>query len=264
MLIDYNSGGYDYFRQTVPYRFAARIKFDGSTYIPNNPFVDPIVHPKLASEIEKGTITKEDLLKWVGSESRFQIGRTRGFYRRAGAASAEVVKIPLFKALKTSIFGVLGYCTRDLTDVRRWMSVGVDDKTNGVGIDTSLFMLSAFPGWRVHDQEIIQQLFPPLPTYPNDTIVGQALKLFAPETVVAKGSIVYLYIKNDISAPDPEFPFDPDNTTGSSPITEGDITFEFYAANYSTEQYPEKDPGGVYEGQDTTFQHDYGPFLPLF
>lgn len=260
----YNSGGYDYFRQLAPYRLEARVKFDGSVYVENNPYVDPAVKPKLASEFEKGTITKQNLLDWIGPKSKFQLGRDRGLYRRAGAASGDVVKIPLFKVLKTSVFGCIGYCTSDLTDVRRMMSVGVDDMSPGVSIDPTLFILSLFPAWRVHAGEIIEQLSPPLPSYPNDTVVGQALKFFNPETVISKGSIVYLYIKNDILPPDPNAPFDPDNTTGADPITEGDITFEFYATGYSTEQYDVMDAGGKYAGEDLTYQHDFGPFLPLF
>lgn len=264
MYQGYNSGGYDYFRQLAPYRLEARVKFDGSVYEPNKPFVAPEVKPRLASDMEKGLVTQEDILSWIGPESKFQLGRDRGLYRKGGAVSGTDVKIPLFKVVKTCILGCIGYCTSDLTDVRRLLTVGVDDHTPGVGIDSSLFILSYFPAWRVHEKEAIQQLSPPLPSYPNSVTVGQAHKFFNPETVVAKGNIVYLYIKNDVQPPDPNYPFDPNNLTGSDAITEGDITFEFYASGYSTEQYEPVDAGGKYEGEDKTYQNDFGPLVPLF
>lgn len=263
-VIGYNSGGYDYFRNLAPYRLESRIKFDGTDYVPNSPLVDPLVKPRLASEVEKGNVSQADLVTWMGSPSKFQIGRDRGLYRRAGAASATDVKIPLLKVVKTCVLGVMGYCTSDLTDNRRMMTIGVDDLTPGVGIDPTLFMLSYFPAWRVHTGETIQQLSPPLPNYPNDVTVGQAHKFFNPETVVSKGTVVYLYLKNDIQPPDANAPFDPDNLTGADPITEGDITFEFYASGYSTEQYNNSDPGGKYAGEDKVYGNDFGPIIPLF
>lgn len=263
-VIGYNSGGYDYFRQLAPYRLESRVKFDGSVYEPNSPFVDLNVKPRLASDIAKGNVSKEDIIEWMGPASKFQVGRDRGLYRRAGAASGTDVKIPLLKVVKTCILGCMAYCTEDLTDVRRMLTVGVEDVSPGIDIDPNLFILSYFPAWRTHNEETVQQLSPPLPSYPNAVTVGRSHKFFNPETVVSKGTIIYLYIKNDIQPPDANAPFDPDNLTGDDPITEGDITFEFYASGYSTEQYPNSDPGGKYAGEDNTYLNDFGPIVPLF
>lgn len=267
----YNGGGYDYLGSVAPIRIECRVKFDGTEYVPNRPYPDPKVKPKLAAAFERGDISHEDIIKMAGSEGLFQL-RDRGVYRRAGAASATDVKIPLFEVTKGCIVGVRGYCTHDLSDVRRVLTVGVDDVSPGIDIDPTLFLLSYFPAWRVHQGEMITQLYPPLPTYPNDTIVGHAAKFFNPETELSKGTVVNLYIKNDTIPADPNVPFDPGNATGSSPITEGDITLEFFVAAVSAEQYEEYNneynsydtSPKPYSAQDKTYQYDFGPVVPRF